>query len=149
MLLKVGGQPKPGYVSSVPGAQLEVCVPLPADMAVGAHRRHAFAYLASHRKMGIVTSDCFGTCTCPSGQLDAHVPGGRTSVTQVSPQVVVRKVRDVGGATGCGCFVRLTVSNQSRSGGYDFKVIAFFSGLGVVDYYAKVMLKAGLARIAR
>ena len=143
-----GGQAKPGYAASAPGAQLEVCVPLPADMAVGAKRRWAFAYLASHWKMGIVTSECYGTCTCPPGQLDAYVPGGHTSVTQVSPQVVVRKVRDAG-AAGCGCVVRLTVSNHSRSGGYDFKVIALFAGLGELTHYDKVMLKAGLARVTR
>ena len=116
-------------------------------MAVGDQRRWAFAYLASHWKMGIVTSECYGTCTCPPGQLDAHVPGGHTSVTQVSPQVEVRKVLDAGAAAGCGCVVRLTVSNHSRSGGYDFKVIALFAGLGHMDHYNHLMLKSGLARV--
>jgi hypothetical protein len=106
------------------------------------------ALMSSHWKMGIVTSECYGTCTCPPGQLDAHVPGGHTSVTQVSPQVVVRKVQD-GAAVGCGCVVRLTVSNHSRSGGYDFKVIALFAGLGELTHYDKVMLKSGLARVTR
>ena len=146
-----GGQAKPGYAARAPGAQLEVCVPLPADMAVGEQRRWAFAYLASHWKMGIVTSECYGTCTCPPGQLDAHVPGGHTSVTQVSPQVQVRKVQDADAAAvaaaGCGCVVRLTVSNHSRSGGYDFKVIALFAGLGKINYFDKVMIKSGLARV--
>merc|ERR1711935_62332 len=101
--------------------------------------------------MGIVTSECYGTCTCPPGQLDAHVPGGHTSVTQVSPQVQVRKVQGAGAAAvaaaGCGCVVRLTVSNHSRSGGYDFKVIALFAGLGKINYFDKVMIKSGLARV--
>ena len=120
-------------------------------MAVGDQRRWAFAYLASHWKMGIVTSECYGTCTCPPGQLDAHVPGGHTSVTQVSPQVEVRKVQDAGAAAGCGCVVRLTVSNHSRSGGYDFnidfKVIALFAGLGKINHFDTVMIKSGLARV--
>lgn len=156
------GQPKPGLVARTAGAQLDICVPPPADVAAGKveEQQVSFAYLASYEGMGVAVGSCLGACECEPALVDAHEPGSHHSLNQISqPGLLVRRARRreaqhatsnaaVGAATGCECVARLTVSNETHSGAHKFKVVGLFASSAPMGGYDRGFMHAGLSSIA-
>ena len=123
-------RPKPGYIANSAGATLDVCFLIPPESS---QSFWGFAYLISGRqKMGRVQVECVEGCSCTSKEFNGHRQQV-TSTSQLSYDVPVRK-RGGGNhhsehTTCSSCVIRLTVLNQTDSGGHKFKLLALFNDM--------------------
>lgn len=131
------GQPKPGYAATAPGATLEVC-------HRDAEAMWQFGYLRSYTGMGIARGECVSGCSCRPREWNAHRPKMQVSQTAISK---LQRIR-VGSArksprgrapletspwVGCRCVIRLTLTNQTSSGGHKFKLEALFGAFAMYN----------------
>eukprot|EP00964_Phaeocystis_antarctica_P131372 scaffold95267_cov72-Phaeocystis_antarctica.AAC.1 len=130
------GQPKPGYVAIAPGATLEVC-------HRDAESMWQFGYLRSYTGMGTARGECVQGCTCRPREWNAHRPKAQVSQTAISKLQRIRllsaRKNPRGRApalgderwAGCRCVIRLTLTNQTSSGGHKFKLEALFGAFAM------------------
>ena len=132
------GQPKPGYVATAPGATLEVC-------HRDAEPMWQFGYLRSYTGMGTARGECVQGCTCRPREWNAHRPKAQVSQTAISKLQRIRVLsarknpRERAPAlgderwAGCRCVIRLTLTNQTSSGGHKFKLEALFGAFAMYN----------------
>jgi hypothetical protein len=122
------GRAKPGWVSELPGARLELCFAQMRHVPPRATLDWNFVFLKSWDRMGTVAAECSGGCTCVR-RTWSGASGGTTSVAQVSYGLpVTRTAGGAGGAEGCPCSITLVLLNQTESRGHKFKVIGVLTG---------------------
>ena len=124
---------KPGLVATAAGAtalfnlsyiSAEVVAvpstPPSTTGAVSAMRPYiAVDYLTSYEHMGVVELRCVHGCSCEPQTIDAHAPAERASIRKVA-YVHVSRLE--------GCALRLTVLEQTGSGGHKFKLVRLSTG---------------------
>ena len=122
------GAPKPGYVTRVPGATLDLCH----------HGKSVwqFAYLKSYEGMGRARGQCVGGCSCKPRIWDGLTPS-RVSQSTISKLAPIKHHSLQGKNTtaqhqGCRCVVRLTsLPATSGEGPHKFKIDALFSSFRI------------------
>jgi hypothetical protein len=127
------GHPKPGYIATSPGATLQLCARRPTNPRFEPAVL-SVAYLQSWQGMGTALVRCTGSCHCRPTTWNGHIER-RVSQPQFGAVNIVHRKRrgaEQGQLTlterACGCKVRLSVLNETRSGGHKFKLVALFSG---------------------
>ena len=99
-----------------------------------------FGYLRSYRGMGVARGECVHGCTCQAREWNAHRPKAQVSQTAISKLQRVRLTyahlrnpRGNGRWVGCRCVIRLTLTNQTSSGGHKFKLEALFGAFSMYN----------------
>ena len=130
-------QPKPGYIATEPGAELELCFRVPPTDSTG-HFELWLAYLESYKRMGVATAACVLGCACQTLRLDAHIDA-RVSQPKLARLIVKATVQLEPASDACPCVVRLTNTASTRSGQHKFKLVALLSGFHVPYHRSPVV----------
>ena len=87
-----------------------------------------FGFLRSYAGMGVARGECVRGCQCKPREWDAHIKR-QVSQTAISKLAGITALpRTAKKEDGCPCVVRLTLLNQTSSGGTKFKLDALFGG---------------------
>ena len=122
------GQPKPGYIATAPGSSIDMCFRRSGGGKSASAAWWQLGYLRSYEGMGMARGECVAGCKCASRTWDAHQTR-RVSQVAVSKLRIDRWLRPTeAAAAACPCVIRLTLLNESSSGGHKFKLAALFSG---------------------
>jgi hypothetical protein len=121
---------KPGFAAWRPGAKLDLCFSPPA---AAIDRGEVFewnlAYLRSYSQMGSARGECLRGCNCRPAVWNAHNGRARVSEHVTGTLRGIRLLRRVPSASRrCPCSIRLTVLNQTSSGGHKFKLVSVMTG---------------------
>tara|TARA_B100000795_G_C22636978_1_gene374917 strand:+ start:268 stop:555 length:288 start_codon:yes stop_codon:yes gene_type:complete len=93
--------------------------------------------------MGTARGECVQGCTCRPREWNAHRPKAQVSQTAISKLQRIRllsaRKNPRGRApalgderwAGCRCVIRLTLTNQTSSGGHKFKLEALFGAFAM------------------
>ena len=159
------GRDRPGYVAHSAGASIDVC--LRQLQPLGESTSVLVGFLKSYEGMGIAEARCVGDCACHRARWDAHHIHHSSQTFLTQPMKVMRtahpthgsstsflgrgrfgrdkwatpnetSLRGVSGAVGCPCVLRVTVLNQSTSGGHKFKLSALLMGDANLEAYERV-----------
>ena len=117
------GKVSPGVLALVPGATLWVdldALPSRSSASANGSVRVRISYLTSYEYMGKAILSCERRCTCTPLTLDAHRASGIGTTERNSSIFASRWFPARVSATPCS--LRLTVLQQTSSGGHKFKV---------------------------
>jgi hypothetical protein len=132
---------KPGFAAWRPGAKLDLCFSPPA---AAIDRGEVFewnlAYLRSYSQMGSARGECLRGCNCRPAVWNAHNGRARVSEHVTGTLRGIRLLRRVPSASRrCPCSIRLTVLNQTSSGGHKFKLVSVMTGFYM--YSSKYLIR--------
>ena len=124
-----GGKPRPGWVSTIPGSELQMAIDTDFGEQDGPHFITLF-FLSSYEHMGQAEVTCISGCKCDASIIDGHVPDHRHSIPKQHDFMLSRHHPGSGSggnsSTSAGdsrCIVKVKVLQESRSGEHKVKVM--------------------------
>ena len=138
------GQPKPGWVSNIPGSALWMAIDTDFGKLAGPHLI-SLTVLSSYQHMGRAEVTCISGCRCDNKTIDCHVPNHRHSIPKQLEFHFFQKhhhgqrASDHGNLSGSSgnssrnsssstasssrCIIQLKVLQESSSGEHKVKVM--------------------------
>ena len=125
-----GGKPKPGWISTIPGSELQMVIDTDFGELGDPHFISLF-FLSSYEHMGQAEVACISGCMCDASVIDGHVPDHKHSIPMLHEFRLFQQHRDSGSggnqskntAGDSRCIVKVTVLQGSSSGEHKVKVM--------------------------
>ena len=124
-----GGKPRPGWVSTVPGSELQMAIDTDFGELDDPHFITLF-FLSSYEHMGQAEVACVSGCRCDASTIDGHEPDHQHSIPKQHDFRLSRQHPGSGGGNSSSdsagdsrCIVKVKVLQESRSGEHKVKVM--------------------------